>query len=706
VIPMGDLATHLAPLKSFEEFSQDLRVGDDALTPRESKKIPEMADKFEKEQPAAKEGAEPEPGRKVFDDVYDQLTKAGQDPNVARHDAALWAAFATSRGERLGVDPFEYYKQRSVNIGAEFAKDGSMVLGQPLSDFMGMNKEQFLGRPRITRASNAADLKPSEGKSLEGVPKEDFLGGKFKAKFSDKGAAVYDGDKVIASYSYLGGNTLVVDKKYRKQGIGQELVYQARTRYPDMPIAETRTIASQQLQEKVWRRIQKELARSIRYEQLSSDQFKKWFDGSQVVDKNGVPKVVYHGTSSGGFEYFDPKRADKRALKGPGFYFTENPEISSGYTEKAGGEAPAIYPVHLAIKNAFKEDSTAAELLPKLKKFKAEPPPPEIKRMIDASFKEDPSIASPESAGMWADNTEWAYKILDKMGTNGEEAFRPYFDYFIEHAVKFLEKEVKDGHIPKDEGFGAEVLGHIERNVFESSDASEGAANIRQVLEKLGFDGITHVGGNIVGDGTLKHRVWIAFEPTQIKGLFNKGTFDPKNPNILEQTLPKTETPEFKKWFGDSKIVDKEGNPLVVYHGTTARVRSIRRTRTSWSSAAGWRDLLKATGGRSASMMHDRTSISRSQGRRTSPPSSTSRATPSSSSCARTRRAVTRSPPKTSASSWSGWGSSPVNSRPRSSSNNSRAGSKAISWRGRLQRRACAGSSVPSARGSSKSTRG
>ena len=31
-----------------------------------------------------------------------------------------------------------------------------------------------------------------------------------------------------------------------------------------------------------------------------------------------------------------------------------------------------------------------------------------------------------------------------------------------------------------------------------------------------------------------------------------------------------TKTPEFKKFFGDSKIVDKDGEPLVVYHATTA----------------------------------------------------------------------------------------------------------------------------------------
>ncbi len=34
-----------------------------------------------------------------------------------------------------------------------------------------------------------------------------------------------------------------------------------------------------------------------------------------------------------------------------------------------------------------------------------------------------------------------------------------------------------------------------------------------------------------------------------------------------------TETPAFKKWFGDSKVVDKGGKPLVVYHGTRGDVQ-------------------------------------------------------------------------------------------------------------------------------------
>lgn len=32
-----------------------------------------------------------------------------------------------------------------------------------------------------------------------------------------------------------------------------------------------------------------------------------------------------------------------------------------------------------------------------------------------------------------------------------------------------------------------------------------------------------------------------------------------------------TDTPEFKRWFGDSKVVDANGKPLVVYHGTSLK---------------------------------------------------------------------------------------------------------------------------------------
>jgi len=57
-------------------------------------------------------------------------------------------------------------------------------------------------------------------------------------------------------------------------------------------------------------------------------------------------------------------------------------------------------------------------------------------------------------------------------------------------------------------------------------------ARALEYLKSLGYDGITHIGGNIIGGGKQTHRVWIAFEPTQIKAVDNAGTFDPNDPNM------------------------------------------------------------------------------------------------------------------------------------------------------------------------------
>lgn len=42
------------------------------------------------------------------------------------------------------------------------------------------------------------------------------------------------------------------------------------------------------------------------------------------------------------------------------------------------------------------------------------------------------------------------------------------------------------------------------------------------------------------------------------------------NERTLFQEAPPTDSPEFRNWFGDSKVVDENGEPLVVYHGTRA----------------------------------------------------------------------------------------------------------------------------------------
>jgi len=52
-----------------------------------------------------------------------------------------------------------------------------------------------------------------------------------------------------------------------------------------------------------------------------------------------------------------------------------------------------------------------------------------------------------------------------------------------------------------------------------------------------------------------------------------RGQLKPTKAAAAEEklSLKSPETPEFKQWFGDSKVVDEDGKPLVVYHGTNKK---------------------------------------------------------------------------------------------------------------------------------------
>lgn len=96
--------------------------------------------------------------------------------------------------------------------------------------------------------------------------------------------------------------------------------------------------------------------------------FNEWFKNSKVVDKNGDPLVVYHGTKRD-FDTFAPKshREDTE-----GYYFSADPKYANvfmGYDNEEedlhqstkrqingpniGKISPSIVPVYLSLQNPF-----------------------------------------------------------------------------------------------------------------------------------------------------------------------------------------------------------------------------------------------------------------------------------------------------------------------------------------------------------------
>lgn len=401
--------------------------------------------------------------------VLANLNEAGRfSPQTNEVYAELIAARTSARAARLGLTPEALFAKdlQTLRVRAE-GQAAARVLSQgegAAHPFAGFTREQFLGSPRITSDANGATLRPRVLTTVEAAESEPFaVGNGLTAKYSEDGAAVFDGDKLVASYNF--GDTLVVDKKYRRQGIAEEMVYQWRTRNPQAKPARERTRKSQALQEKVWARIEREMldqAAGNDLYQTTFDQeangatpytadtievdgktrpvvnssgqriaqteeglraFWRWFGDSKVVDAEGRPLVVYHGTK-GGFSTFDSNRQGQSdfGASGRGFYFSQDPDTANVYAVLSPGDGNAnIMPVYVSIQNPY-----------------------ELGALLPQSESES----------------------------------------------RLLTERVK----------------------------SEG------------YNGIIAVGV----DGNLNEIV--AFDPTQIKSVFNQGTFDPANPNILYQS--------------------------------------------------------------------------------------------------------------------------------------------------------------------------
>lgn len=248
---------------------------------------------------------------------------------------------------------------------------------------------------------------------------------------------------------------------------------------------------------------------------VDSPHFRKWFGSSKVVDESGNPKAVYHGTNKPGFEHFDTYSSNY-GLFGQGGYFTEDPRIASSYAFKKlsdpSDRGPGVLKSYVKIDHPIDMDGPAD-----LAKWREAYP--------DAEFTETKKFSDLGDAFSEPMTNEQAYRQM-------EEAIR-------------------------DEG-------HTKW---------EGAEIAQDALRSMGYDGITHIGGarHAASDGT-KHRVWIAFNPEQIKSATgNRGTFEAKSESMLHQGKAEQEIKGYtdfdpaKKEFTIS-LVDGKADISTLFH--------------------------------------------------------------------------------------------------------------------------------------------
>lgn len=219
--------------------------------------------------------------------------------------------------------------------------------------------------------------------------------------------------------------------------------------------------------------------------------FKNWFGDSKVLDAEGKPLVVYHGTPQGGFEEFSPSAISDQTLmnqQGPGFYFTDKANASQykkSVNKNSKAAKPMLYEVYLSIKN--------------------------------------PLVVSKRSGNIDLNAIKQVY-----LNGDYDWFYSNWIPFFADVSADLPKEQLVDAYIErltraKKGEYDVDLIQNVSRAY---KDKELMLANMQQFL---GHDGVKFT--DSYGD------IYVAWAPSQIKSAVgNNGDFDAANPNILMQS--------------------------------------------------------------------------------------------------------------------------------------------------------------------------
>lgn len=271
-----------------------------------------------------------------------------------------------------------------------------------------------------------------------------------------------------------------------------------------------------------------------------------------LLNKDGTPKVFYHGTPFFGFNEFHDSAN--------GIYLTDSLDVASTYSGSEGVRS---------VSNAEYHDinsMNAKELAEFLNKY--------------GDYKEDTryryEATGNNKISLFRSTTEIDTYSLSDARSVAYERTRPsrgnYAVYVSANNILQVPARFSQGiKLPAE--LRAVVAG------MEMQIASEGysTSEIARLAKKAGYDGVIFKGIEDIGvnyKNVAPADTLVVFDPTQIKSATdNIGTFDKGNRDILYELrdnqgreLTKAQAEKFK----DSQVRDKDGRLKTVYHGSSA----------------------------------------------------------------------------------------------------------------------------------------
>jgi len=290
--------------------------------------------------------------------------------------------------------------------------------------------------------------------------------------------------------------------------------------------------------------------------------FWRWFGDSVFVDEQGRPLVMYHGTARE-IEEFIPRQANAIFVTPRvGFAADVNKGVLGGVVTWSENWMAENY-----------EDILTPEQIERAK----------LKALseIDAETKKDYQLTPKSHHSAFAETVEFNQALLDEMPSranviplfvkaenpfnyDNQNHVRQVVDRLFQNAGIDLEEEPNETIRLKNESGSLadkrysedEVQRMLSRGFWPLIEQEE----VQWAIRDLKFDGFS------VQEMQTKN--YAVYDSTQVKSsVGNSGKFSPEKKSI-RYSIAQTKTEPFKRFFGESKIVDRNGNPLMMYHAT------------------------------------------------------------------------------------------------------------------------------------------
>lgn len=381
---------------------------------------------------------------------------------------------------------------------------------------------------------------------------------------------------------------------------------------------------------------------------IYSKEFKEWFGdwendtehSSKVVDKDGKPLAVYHGSLSL-FDSFDPNKG----YNVPAIWHTDKLSISSHWSNTSDIHRNSkkvsedFESLKILVKELESKNTSFEKVVKKISAFTEENFDIKIEsRSIYTSLEDckEYNLDPEEYEGI-----SYGYDIIYnngmEMSGNVKKDLHKCYKIILEYVEDMIKNATRDFIDYSHRGFLYKNYLNIRKPLIVDAK-DEPYHNIRykgkyynteslaMYAKERGYDGVIVRNVYETDYENKKGTDYIVFNPNQIKSATdNNGNFSKESDNMYEKILHKNnkwvvtdhtgkknlgtydtkeeaekrlkqveyfkhinesliDSNNFKKWFGNSVVKDNEGNPLILYHGTPSTTPEITEFDSSKAS--------------------------------------------------------------------------------------------------------------------------